>query len=66
MDPRLGTRGRNDLGGARTMRYILFFYKDINLPPNEKKSKALKLIKARNNGRQKAYGSKRAIAYMEL
>nr|GEW33811.1 hypothetical protein [Tanacetum cinerariifolium] len=31
-----------------------------------KESKALKLIKASNNGRRKAYKSKRAIAYMEL
>ncbi|GKC19785.1 hypothetical protein Tco_1021935, partial [Tanacetum coccineum] len=57
---------------------ILLFYKDNNLPSKdqdpafliwqkgEKESKALKLIKASNNGKRKAYGRKRAIAYMKL
>ncbi|GJV27818.1 hypothetical protein Tco_1384266 [Tanacetum coccineum] len=55
LDPRLGTRGSNDIGGARTMVLILLFYKDTNLPikdqvpaflirqKGEKESKALEL-----------------------
>ncbi|GJU47766.1 hypothetical protein Tco_1217321 [Tanacetum coccineum] len=63
MDPRLGTRGSNDLGGARVKISILYFYTDIILLNVRPRSRLFDLTKGdKESKEQEAYGLRKRLA----